>query len=156
MLQTVSWFCLQIFTIDVSTVVLLETSIAIVVDSEPYLSCKVESSYILYKGSFKTMYLLNAITPVATKSEKVIFSLKVKSRSLTLVSFERASLVECACHIWSLYFLRFKSYKQRLKLTTDRPTDGTKTICPLINRSGGIKSLILLSSLTFLVLKCQW
>ena len=80
MLQTVSWFCLQIFTFDVSTVVLLETSIAKVVDSEPYLSCKVESSYILYKGSFKTMYLWNTMTPVATKSEKVIFSLKVKNQ----------------------------------------------------------------------------
>ena len=40
--------------------------------------------------------------PVATKSKKAIFSFKVKvkvTRSLTLVSFERASLVEYACQI---------------------------------------------------------
>ena len=36
--------------------------------------------------------------------KKAIFSAKVKvTRSLTLVSFERASLVEYACQIWSLY-----------------------------------------------------
>ena len=40
--------------------------------------------------------------PAATKSKKAIFSAKVKvkvTRSLTLVSFERASLVEYACQI---------------------------------------------------------
>ena len=40
--------------------------------------------------------------PAATKSEKAIFSTKVKvkvTRSLTLVSFERASLVEYARQI---------------------------------------------------------
>ena len=40
--------------------------------------------------------------PKATKSKKAIFRAKVKvkvTRSLTLVSFERASLVEYACHI---------------------------------------------------------
>ena len=38
--------------------------------------------------------------PAATKSKKLFFSLKVKvkvTRSLTLVLFERASLVEYAC-----------------------------------------------------------
>ena len=40
--------------------------------------------------------------PAATKSKKAIFSFKVKlkvTRSLTLVSIERASLVEYACQI---------------------------------------------------------
>ena len=40
--------------------------------------------------------------PVATESEKAIFSTKVKvkvTRSLSLVSFERASLFEYACQI---------------------------------------------------------
>ena len=40
--------------------------------------------------------------PAATKSKKAIFSTKVKgnvTRSLTLVSFERASLVEYACQL---------------------------------------------------------
>ena len=49
------------------------------------------------------------------KVQKAIFSFKVKvkvTRSLTLVSFERVSLVEYmyARQIWSLYLLRFKSY----------------------------------------------
>ena len=53
--------------------------------------------------------------PSRNKVEKAIFSFKVKvkvTRSLTLVSFERASLVEYACQIWSLYLLRFKSYSE--------------------------------------------
>ena len=53
--------------------------------------------------------------PGGNKVEKAIFSFKVKvkvTRSLTLVSFERASLVEYACQIWSLYLLRFKSYSE--------------------------------------------
>ena len=40
------------------------------------------------------------------KSKKAIVSAKVKvkvKRSLTLVSFKRASLVEYVCQIWSLY-----------------------------------------------------
>ena len=53
--------------------------------------------------------------PGGNKVEKAIYSFKVKvnvARSLTLVSFERASLVEYACQIWSLYLLRFKSYSE--------------------------------------------
>ena len=51
--------------------------------------------------------------PGSNKVEKAIFSFKVKfTRSLTLVSFERASLVEYACEIWSIYLLRFKSYSE--------------------------------------------
>ena len=48
----------------------------------------------------------------SNKVYKAIFSFKVKvkvTRSLTLVSFERASLVEYTWQIWSLYLLRFKS-----------------------------------------------
>ena len=50
--------------------------------------------------------------PGGNKVQKTIFSFKVKvfnlkvrvkvTRSLTLVSIERASLVEYACQIWSL------------------------------------------------------
>ena len=43
-----------------------------------------------------------SMPPAATKSKKAIFSFKVKvkvTRSLTLVSFERASLVKYACKI---------------------------------------------------------
>ena len=51
--------------------------------------------------------------PGGNKVQKAIFSLKVKvTRSLTLVSFERASLVDYACQIWRLYLLRFKSYSE--------------------------------------------
>ena len=53
--------------------------------------------------------------PGGNSVQKAIFSLKVKvkiTRSLTVVSFERMSLVEYACQIWSLYLLRFKSYSE--------------------------------------------
>ena len=53
--------------------------------------------------------------PGGNKVQKAIFSYKIKvkvTRSLTLVSFERASLEEYACQIWSLYLLRFKSYSE--------------------------------------------
>ena len=56
-----------------------------------------------------------SMPPAATKLKKAKFSFKVKvkiTRSLTLVSFERASLVEYACQIWSLYLLQFKSYSE--------------------------------------------
>ena len=46
------------------------------------------------------------------KVQKAILSFNVKvkvTRSLTLVSFERVSLVKYACKIWSLYVLQFKS-----------------------------------------------
>ena len=53
--------------------------------------------------------------PGGNKVEEAIFSFKVEfkvTRYLTLVSFERASLVEYAYQIWSLYLLRFKSYRE--------------------------------------------
>ena len=37
--------------------------------------------------------------PAATKSKKLILASRSKSGSLTLVSFERASLVDYACQI---------------------------------------------------------
>ena len=51
------------------------------------------------------------------KVDKAIFSVNFKvevkvTRSLTLISFERASLVEYAYQIWSLNFLPFKSYSE--------------------------------------------
>ena len=59
----------------------------------------------------------HCIPQAATKPGEFIFSLKVKvkvTRSLTLVSFERALLVEYACQIWCLfdYLLWFKSYSE--------------------------------------------
>ena len=56
-----------------------------------------------------------AMPPAATKSKKLFLASRSKfkvTRSLTLVSFERASLVEYACQIWSHYLLRFKSYSE--------------------------------------------
>ena len=53
--------------------------------------------------------------PGGNKVQKAILSLNVKvkvTRSLTLVSFERASLEEYAYQIWSLYLLRFKGYSE--------------------------------------------
>ena len=43
------------------------------------------------------------------RQKKLFSAQRSKSRSLTLVSFEKASLVEYACKIWSIYLLRFKS-----------------------------------------------
>ena len=59
------------------------------------------TSYLNNQGVFVKHY-----APGGNKVKKAIFSFKVKdkvTRSLTLVSFERASLVEYACQIWSLY-----------------------------------------------------
>ena len=50
--------------------------------------------------------------PGGNKVQKAIFIAKVRvkvTRSLTLESFERASLAEYAYQLWSLYFWRFKS-----------------------------------------------
>ena len=72
-------------------------------------NCRIE---VKYQGVFVKHGICPRWQP---KSKKAIFSTKVKvkvTRSLTLVSFERASLVEYACQIWSLYLLRFKSYSE--------------------------------------------
>ena len=63
---------------------------------------------ILWRGYKKLRCVCETRTmpPAATKSKEAIFRAKVKvkvTRSLTLVSFERASLVEYVCQIWSLY-----------------------------------------------------
>ena len=51
--------------------------------------------------------------PGGNKVEKAIFSFNVKVKvTRSLVSFERASLVEYACQIRSLDLLRFKSYSE--------------------------------------------
>ena len=56
----------------------------------------------------------------------VSFSIKVTvkvTRSLTLVSFERVSLVQYACQIWSFYlFMWFKSYSQGWSFRYVSPT----------------------------------
>ena len=81
--------------------------------------------------------------PGGNKVEKAIYSFKVKvkvTRSLTLVSFERAPLVEYA---WSLYLLRFKCYNegyswQQTNRQTNRQDTDKNNMTPII-RSGGIK-----------------
>ena len=70
------------------------------------------SRYKKNQGLFVKHYMY---APGSNKVQKTIFSFKVKvkvRRSLTLLSFKRASLVEYACQIWSLYLLRFKSYSE--------------------------------------------
>ena len=67
----------------------------------------------IFMSKIKECLWNTTVCPGGNKGEKAIFSFKVKvkvTRSLTLVSFERASLVEYACQIWSQYLLRFKSY----------------------------------------------
>ena len=53
------------------------------------------------------------------------------------MTFERVSLVEYTCQMWSLYLLRFKSYA-KVKVFCHRVTDRTKTRCTQIP-SRGIK-----------------
>ena len=68
-----------------------------------------------------------------SKARKAISSIKVKVKatsSLSLVSFERASLVEYACKIW-IYLLSSKVIA-KVKLKTDRTKiDVCKTLMPL-------------------------
>ena len=74
------------------------------------VSTKPENIISKNQGVFVKHY-----APGGNKSEEAIFSMKVKvkvTRSLTLVSFERTSLFEYACQIWSLYLLQFKSYSE--------------------------------------------
>ena len=72
------------------------------------------------------------------------FTVKV-TRSVTLVSFERLSLVEYACQLWSLYLLRLK-FMAKVKVfflpQSDRVTDRTKTRCPRIPLRGHKKQYI--------------
>ena len=74
--------------------------------------------------------------PGGNKVQKAIFNFDVKvTRSLTLVSFERVSVVEYACQIWSLYFLGSKVIA-KVKVDnrqTDKQTDRQ------INRQTGQK-----------------
>ena len=83
-------------------------------------SCPVSPTYLLETGLAKhaqkiEVCLWNTLCPRWQQSPKSYFSFKVKvkvTKSVTLLSFERASLVEYACQIWSLYPLHFKSYSQ--------------------------------------------
>ena len=62
------------------------------------------ASLVEYAYQIWSNYLLR-YQPAATKSEKGVFSSKVKvnvTRLLTLVSFERASSVEYAYQIWNI------------------------------------------------------
>ena len=77
--------------------------------------------------------------PAAKKSKKSYFRAKVKvKRSLTLVSFERTSLVEYACQIWSLYRSKVIA---NVKVDNRETNKQTKRQDKII-RSGGIKMLI--------------
>ena len=73
------------------------------------------------------MFVKHECPPAATKSELAIFSIKVTdkiTRPLTLVSFERVSLIEYTCQIRSLFLLWFKSHGQDLSFFgTNRRTD---------------------------------
>ena len=77
--------------------------------------------------------------PGGNKVQKAIFSFKVKvkvTRSLTLVWFERASLVEYECQICSFYLLRLTTDRQ-INRRTDRQE---KKNMPPIIRFGGKKN----------------
>ena len=99
------------------------------------------------KAHFKNQgVFVKNYAPRGNKVQKAISSFKVKvkaTRSLTLLSFERAALVEYACHIWSLYLSRFKSYSegfwQQTDIYTNKQTDRQDSNnMPPIYRSGGI------------------
>ena len=67
---------------------------------------------IIFRKKIKVCLWNTVYAPGGNQVQKAIYSFKVKvkvTRSLTLVSIERASLVEYACQIWSLYLLGFKS-----------------------------------------------
>ena len=81
--------------------------------------------------------------PGGNKVEKVIFSFKVKvkvTRSLTLVSFERASLVEydAKYEVSISYVLKVAS---NVKVDNRQTNRQDKNNMPPIIRSGGIKSV---------------
>ena len=87
----------------------------------PFMSYRTwfSQSFLLYdwtqKENIKVCLWNTGYAPGGNKVKKAIFSFKVKvkvTRSLTLVSFERAPLVEYACQISSLYLLRFKNYSE--------------------------------------------
>ena len=72
----------------------------------------VQETFSIIKKSMGVCETLQ-YAPGGNKVEKANSGFKVKVKvtmSLTLVLFDRASLVEYACQIWSLYLLRFKSY----------------------------------------------
>ena len=60
----------------------------------------------IWEVVFVKYYVASMFTHTASKSGKTTFSMKAKvkvTRSLTLVSLEKASLVEYTYQIWSLY-----------------------------------------------------
>ena len=58
----------------------------------------------MYFKKNNKMYLWNTMPLVATKSKNAIFSIKEKVKvTRSFVSFERASVEEYVCQIWSLY-----------------------------------------------------
>ena len=70
---------------------------------------------VLWKIVKKIKVCLWNTMPRQQQSQKLFLASKSKSRSRgnwPLVSFERISLVEYACQIWSLYLLWFKSYSE--------------------------------------------
>ena len=96
--------------------------------------------------------------PAATKSKKAIFSTKVKvkvTRSLTLVSFERASLVEYACQIWSLYTSNGSKVIAKVKVDNKQTDRQDKNNMPPIIRSGGIKKFALWSNQKLIPLQME-
>ena len=79
--------------------------------------------------------------PAATKSKKAIFSFKVKvkvTRSLILMSFERASLVEYAAK-YEVSICYGSRVIAKVKVDNRQTNRQDKNNMPLIIRSGGIK-----------------
>ena len=91
-----------------------------------------ENSNVQNQGVFVKHYMYAL---AATKSKKLFFSFKVKvkvTRSFTLISFERVSLVEYACQIWSLLSLTVQKLIAKVKVD-NRQTDrqiGQKQYAP--------------------------
>ena len=68
----------------------------------------------------KNMCLWNMNSPIGNKYQSGYFCIKVTvkvTKSLTLVSIERESLVEYTCQIWSLYLLSLMVQKLRQSWT---------------------------------------
>ena len=83
-----------------------------------------------FSFKIKPVCLLNTKAPGNNKVQNWLFLVLVMVKvtsSFTLVSFERVSLVEYVCQIWSLYLSRFKSYGQGLLVKVFLPKSDRQT-----------------------------
>ena len=72
----------------------------------------VNKSWILISEGLPRHYLQNVIVTYISLFWCLNALMQLELRSLALVSFERASLVEYSCQRWSLYLLCFKRYSR--------------------------------------------